>query len=83
MYLYDISVDCSVYDLGGSFDQFIDDLYEKMTTLSRLKQAETGPLPPTAIGLLGGLAAVWCGIIAYVVADCVKKQKRAKNTAGH
>ena len=61
-------------------DAFIDDLYEKMTTLYRLRQAETGPLPPTAIALLASLAAVWCAIIAYVVAEYVKKQKRAKNT---
>ena len=64
-------------------DAFIDDLYEKMTTLYRLKPADTGPLPGTAIALLAALGAVWCGIIAYVTIDWLKKQKRVKNTPDH
>ena len=64
-------------------DAFIDDLYEKMTTLYRLKPADTGPLPGTAIALLAALGAVWCVIIAYVTIDWLKKQKRVKNTPDH
>ena len=64
-------------------DAFIDDLYEKMTTLYRLKPADTGSLPGTAIALLAALGAVWCGIIAYVTIDWLKKQKRVKNTPDH
>ena len=64
-------------------DAFIDDLYEKMTTLYRLRQADTGPLPATAIALLTTLAVVWCGIITYVTLEALRKRKRAKNITSH
>ncbi len=70
-------------------DAFIDDLYKKMNNLYRLDQiapqggaegAEShrsglGPLPGTAVALLGGLALVWLGILIYVVRDALKQRK--------
>ena len=71
-------------------DAFIDDLYSKMNSLYRLDQIsvsangesgadssreDLGPLPGTAVALLAGLAVVWLGIIAYVVADWLRKRK--------
>ncbi len=74
-------------------DAFIDDLYKKMVNLYRLDQinaqgaaeggesqrADLGPLPGTAIALLTGLTLVWLGILAYVVSDWARGQKRSKN----
>ena len=73
-------------------DAFIDDLYAKMVNLYRLDQisvegqeagdgsqrADLGPLPDTAKALLGGLALVWIGIIAYVLSERVKHRKTRK-----
>ncbi|MGN1368154.1 MAG: ABC transporter substrate-binding protein [Aristaeellaceae bacterium] len=73
-------------------DAFIDELYKKMVNLYRLDQisvqdaaeggesqrADLGPLPGTAIALLAGLGLVWLGIIAYVISEWVRKQKRSK-----
>ncbi|MGN0792869.1 MAG: extracellular solute-binding protein [Aristaeellaceae bacterium] len=61
-------------------DAFIDDLYARMATLYRLKPADTGPLPPTAVALLTTLAVVWVGILLYLLSDFLKRQKRTKNT---
>ncbi|MGN0753906.1 MAG: ABC transporter substrate-binding protein [Aristaeellaceae bacterium] len=75
-------------------DAFIDDLYARMVNLYRLDQinpqgaaedgesqrADLGPLPGTAVALLAGLALVWAGILAYVISEWVRRQKRSKNT---
>ena len=76
-------------------DAFIDDLYKKMVNLYRLDQinvesaaeggdsqrADLGPLPGTAVALLAGLAVVWLGIIAYVVADGLRQKRRNQGKA--
>ncbi|MBQ2928881.1 MAG: extracellular solute-binding protein [Clostridia bacterium] len=76
-------------------DTFIDDLYKKMVNLYRLDQinvesaaeggdsqrADFGPLPGTAVALLAGLAVVWLGIIAYVVADGLRQKRRNQGKA--
>ena len=76
-------------------DTFIDDLYKKMVNLYRLDQinvesaaeggdsqrADLGPLPGTAVALLAGLAVVWLGIIAYVVADGLRQKRRNQGKA--
>ena len=76
-------------------DAFIDDLYKKMVNLYRLDQinvesaaeggdsqrADFGPLPGTAVALLAGLAVVWLGIIAYVVADGLRQKRRNQGKA--
>ncbi len=74
-------------------DAFIDDLYKKMVNLYRLDQinvqgtavgsesqrTDLGPLPRTAVALLTGLTLVWLGILAYVMSDWARRQKRSKN----
>ena len=76
-------------------DTFIDDLYKKMVNLYRLDQinvesaaeggdsqrADLSPLPGTAVALLAGLAVVWLGIIAYVVADGLRQKRRNQGKA--
>jgi len=66
-------------------DAFIDKLYADMTSLYRLDQiagsdgpaagGELGPLPPMAVLLLSSLAAAWTLILAYVIAEKVRKKK--------
>ena len=68
-------------------DAFIDTLYTDVTALYRLNQGEgesslspdgksdLGPLPHTAVLLLGTLAAVWVLMIAYVVIGAIKKRR--------
>ena len=68
-------------------DAFIDDLYPKMVSLYRLDQIsvegidrDLGPLPGTSVALLAGIGVTWLGILAYVVTDRIRAQKRAKNS---
>ncbi len=74
-------------------DAFIDDLYKKMNNLYRLDQiapqdgaegaesqrSDLGPLPGTAVALLGGLALVWLGILIYVARDALKQRKNRQD----
>ena len=68
-------------------DAFIDDLYPKMVSLYRLDQIsvegidrDLGPLPGTSVALLAGIGVTWAGIIAYVLIDRARTQKRSKNS---
>ena len=68
-------------------DAFIDQLYTDTAALYHLDsvaasgaaKADLGPLPGTAVALLGALAAAWAGILAYVAAQRLRAQKRLKN----
>ncbi|MBE5804874.1 MAG: extracellular solute-binding protein [Clostridiales bacterium] len=70
-------------------DAFIDELYAKMTSLYRLdstgmagnggKQA-LGPLPSTAVALLGALALTWAAIGLYALRETLKKHKHVKHS---
>ena len=68
-------------------DDFMEKLESDVISLYRLDQlSETtsvsmgekdlGPLPKTAVILLGTLAVVWIGIIAYVFIQMVKSGKK-------
>ena len=67
-------------------DAYIDSLFDEVSSLYHLDQAEglssgkadLGPLPQTAIILLSALAAVWVLIILYVLWQW-KKSRRKKN----
>lgn len=68
-------------------DAFIEKLYADMTSLYRLDQIEgsgtavgddLGPLPLTALWLLGSLGTAWILILAYVITESVRKKKRMK-----
>lgn len=63
-------------------DAYLQDLYTDTVALYHLDQtsamagkADLGPLPPTAVALLGVLAAAWAGILAWVIADRVRARK--------
>ena len=65
-------------------DAYIQDLYTDTVALYHLDQtsamagkADLGPLPPTAVALLGALAAAWAGILACVVLRRVRARKKA------
>ncbi len=65
-------------------DTYLENLFAEMTSLYRLDQisasdgkADLGPLPGTSKMLLWTLAAVWVGILTYVIRDSVKKKKAA------
>ena len=62
-------------------------LYEKMISLYRLDQiqsgagkAELGPLPAQARGLLWALGLAWVGILGYLAAEQVKKKRKNRKT---
>lgn len=65
-------------------DAFIDDLYEKMTSMYHLTPAQEGqqeadaPLPSTAKIMLGSLGAAWVGIIGYVDVQWIRNRKNVK-----
>ena len=66
-------------------DAYLEELFGEMTSLYRLDQvtatdgkADLGPLPDTAVALLGGLALVWVGIGSYTGLEAVKKKKAGK-----
>ena len=67
-------------------DAFIQDLYSDITALYRLTEtgtvasgkAELGPLPATAVLLLGTLAAVWVLIGLYLAREAWRKKKSVK-----
>ena len=64
-------------------DAFMERLYADVTALYRLDQKDIstdgkalGPLPQTAVLLLGALALSWCLILLCVLSDFVKKRKK-------
>ena len=71
-------------------DEYIEGLYDDMTSLYRLDQIriqnsrsssgkdDLGPLPQTSVILLASLAAVWGLIIAYVVLQAVKRRRNCQ-----
>ena len=67
-------------------EQYMEELFEDMTSLYRLDQigsgssaaggkAELGALPKTSVILLTTLAEVWISILLYVLAQVIKKRK--------
>lgn len=66
-------------------DAFVDRLFGDVTSLYRLDQLEgtpdrmdaaaLGPLPATAKALLGGLAAAWALILAYLLWDRIRSRR--------
>ncbi len=72
-------------------DKYLDELFDKVTSLYRLDQidrqsqtengkpADLGPLPGTAKALLGTLAAAWVLIILYFLWDRAKSGSRTHN----
>ena len=67
-------------------EAFIDKLYADVNSLYRLDQrdatatdkADLGPLPPTAVYLLGGLGTAWALMGLYVLREFL----RNKNSTG-
>lgn len=66
-------------------DDFIQSMYRDVTSLYHLDQidasssggkADLGPLPDTAIALLGGLIATWILILLYIFTQIGKKRRR-------
>lgn len=68
-------------------DAFISNLYADVTSLYRLDQgsgataaadgrADLGPLPKTAVILLGALGTAWILILLYLILEVSKKKKR-------
>ncbi|MCD8015734.1 MAG: extracellular solute-binding protein [Lachnospiraceae bacterium] len=69
-------------------DAYFETLYADVTSLYRLDQIEVsgdsdsggvqdlGPLPQTAVILLGSLAAVWALVLLYMLWQAVKKLKK-------
>jgi len=65
-------------------DEYIENLYDDVSSLYRLDQigqnrgtkAELGKLPAESVALLSGLAVVWLGIICYLIYEVVKKKSR-------
>ena len=64
-------------------DAYMERLYEDVTALYRLDQKDIstngkalGPLPQTAVLLLGALALSWCLILLYVLSNFVKNRKK-------
>ncbi len=70
-------------------DAYFEKLYADMTSLYRLnlnggsalasgKQADLGPLPSTAMALLGALVIAWIFIGLYAVVNLIRRKKAAK-----
>ena len=66
-------------------DDFIQSMYRDVTSLYHLDQidasssggkADLGPLPDTAIALLGGLIVTWILILLYIFTQIGKKRRR-------
>ena len=67
-------------------EEYMAKLYTEVASLYRLDQLEMGdgerdlgPLPGTAVLLLGLIAAAWVGIGGYGLAYYMKKKKVSKN----
>jgi len=60
-------------------NEFIDDLYYRISTLYHLRQTGEGPLPVGSVVLLVSIAVIWAGILTYLIIGCVKKKKREKS----
>ena len=63
-------------------DDFYDKLYDDIRSLYRLDQLrktgsrDLGPLPGTAIFLLSAIGLTWAGILAYLIAQRLKKRQK-------
>ena len=64
-------------------DEFLNDLFDQMTSLYRLDQitekkelGTLGALPGGSIALLVSLGTVWGAIIAYCTVSYVKKRRK-------
>lgn len=64
-------------------DEFIENLYEQMTSLYRLNQitekkelGELADMPGGSVALLVSLATAWCAIIAYCTTLLLKKRRK-------
>ena len=63
---------------------FIDQLYTDTAALYHLDsvaangsaKADLGPLPGTAVALLGALAAAWAGILGYASWQAARRRKK-------
>ena len=71
----------------GMDSESIAALYEKMTSLYRLDQiqsgngkAELGPLPAESRALLWALGLCWAGILTYLGLDYRKKKRKSRET---
>ena len=71
---------------GSVDDEYLTELFSKITALYRLDQIETGsgggkaelgPLPAASVILLSALAAVWLGIGTYVSIQRIKEKKKS------
>ena len=68
--------------------EYVDSLYEEMTSLHRLdgigagsgEKAELGELPTTSVALLSTIAAAWVLICIYILIEAIKKRKSQGNT---
>ena len=66
-------------------EAYMENLFAEMNSLYRLDQLtaggaqDLGPLPGTAVLLLGLLGAAWLGIGVYCLALQIKKKKLLKN----
>ncbi len=65
-------------------DNYIETLFDEVTSLYRLDQLDTqetgevadlGALPATSVALLGSLAAAWVCIIFYLIIQAVRKKR--------
>ena len=68
-------------------DNYIDRLFNDVTSLYRLDQIEAmegkirlGKMPTVSIALLSGIGVIWLGIGSYVVVSGVKKRKKERNS---
>ncbi len=70
-------------------EEFFQKLYADMTSLYRLDQiqqvpgGDLGPLPATAVTLLGIITLCWVFLGGYVIIHKIKMKKSLKNTNSH
>jgi multiple sugar transport system substrate-binding protein len=66
-------------------DEYIDKLYNDVTSLYRLDQIEAstgkirlGEMPTVSIGLMAGIGICWVGIVGYVSVEEIRRRKQEK-----